>query len=90
MYDYSYVPERDCILSIVEKFKYHPSIVKIDLRYNFLPVDKSVICDRIESLDKRKLTTYNNTRVLVEYKDIISPFITEMYNELNHGSNSVL
>ena len=53
--DYSYVPELD----IVEKFKYHPSIlrikeiVKIDLRFSFLPVDESVICDRIDQLDKK-------------------------------------
>ena len=50
-YAYSYVPERDYISNIVEKFKYHQSIlkikeiVKIDLRFIFLPVDKSVTCD---------------------------------------------
>ena len=94
-YDYSYFPELDYISNIVEKFKYHPSIlkikeiVKIDLRFSFLPVDESVICDRIDQLVKRKPTTYNNipTRVLVDNKDIISPFITDMYNESNRASN---
>ena len=93
--DYSYIPELDYISNIVEKFKYHPSIlkikeiVKIDLRFSFLPVDESVTCDRIDQLDKRKPTTYNNipTRVLVDNKDIISPFITDMYNESNRASN---
>ena len=93
--DYSYIPELDYISNIVEKFKYHPSIlkikqiVKVDLRFSFLPVDESVICDRIDQLDKRKPTTYNNipTRVLVDNKDIISPFITDMYNEYNRASN---
>ena len=54
-----------------------------------LPVDESVVCDRIDQLDKRKPTTYNNipTRVLVDNKDIISPIITDMYNESNRASN---
>ena len=93
--DYSYAPELDNIMNIVEKFKNHPSIskikkiVKIDQPFSFLPVSESVICDKIESLDKRKPTTHNNipTRILVENKDIISPFITEMYNESNRTSN---
>ena len=93
--DYSYIPELDYISNIVEKFKNHPSIlkiketVKIDQRFTFLSVDESVICDRIDSLNKRKPTTYNNipTRVLIENRDIISPFITEMYNESNRTSN---
>ena len=93
--DYSYVPELDYISNIVEKFKNHPSIltikenVKNEKRFSFLPVDESVICDKIDSLNKRKPTTFNNipTRVLVDNKDIISPFITEMYNESNRKSN---
>ena len=80
---------------IVEKFKYHPSIlkikeiVKINLRFSFLPVDESVICDRIDQVNKRNPTTYNNipTRVLLDNKDIISPFITDRYNESNRASN---
>ena len=92
---YSYDPELDYIANITVKFKYHPSIitikerVKIEKRFSFLPVDESVICDKIDSLNKRKPTTYNNipTRILVDNKDIISPFITKMYNESNRKSN---
>ena len=92
--DYSYNPELDYISNIIGKFKNHPSIlkikeiVKIDQPFKFLPVEESIICDKIDSLDKRKPTTYNNipTRILVENKDIISPFITEMYNESNRTS----
>ena len=38
---------------------------------------------QINSLDKRKTTTFNNilTRILVENSDIISPFVTDIYNE---------
>ena len=93
--DYSYNPELDYIANIIVKFKNHPSIltikerVKIEKRFSLLPVDESVICDKIDSLNKRKPTTYNNipTRILVDNKDIISPFITEMYNESNRKSN---
>ena len=89
------VPELDYIANIIVKFKNHPSIltikekVKIEKRFSFRPVDESVICDKIDSLDKRKPTTYNNipTKILVDNKDIISPFITEMYNESNRKSN---
>ena len=93
--DYSYVPEIDYISNIIEKFKNHPSIlrikekVEIDESFHFSPVDESVISDKIGSLDKRKPTTYNNipTRILVDNKDIISPIITEMYNDSNRNSN---
>ena len=93
--DYSYVPELDYISNIVEKFKDHPSILKIkeniiiDERFHFLPVEESVISDKIDSLDIRKPTTYNNipTRILVENKDIISPIITKIYNDSNRNSN---
>ena len=36
---------------------------------------------QINSLDKRKTTTFNNipTEILVENSDIISPFITDIY-----------
>ena len=82
-------------MNIIVKFKNHPSIltikerVKIEKRFSFRPVDESVICDKIDSLNKSKPTTYNNipTRILVDNKDIISPFITEMYNEPNRKSN---
>ena len=93
--DYSYDLELDYIANIIVKFKNHPSIltikerVKIEKLFSFRPVDESVICDKIDSLNKSKPTTYNNipTRILVDNKDIISPFITEMYNESNRKSN---
>ena len=93
--DYSYSPELDYISNIVEKFKKHPSIikikenVKIDSRFDFTSVDRSVISDKIGSLDKRKPTTFNNipTWLIVENKDIISPFVTEIYNDASSKSN---
>ena len=63
--------------------------VKVDKGFHFESVDESTINDKINTLDKKKPTTYNNipTRVLVENKDIISPIITEMYNNSNRYSN---
>ena len=93
-YDYSYNPELNYISNIIDKFKNHPSILKIrqvvkcDKPFRFLSVDDSVIYDKIDLLDKRKPTTFNNipTRILVEHKDIISPVITEMFNTANRTS----
>ena len=90
-----FVPELDYIANIIVKSRNHPSIltikerVKVEKCFSFLPVDESVRCDKIDSLDERKPTTYNNipTRILVNNKDIISPFITEMYNVSNRKSN---
>ena len=94
-FDYSYDPGMDYISNIIEKFKSHPSIMKIkenvnvNTCFNFTNVDQSFISDKINSLDKKKSTTFNNipTKILVENEDIISPFITEMYNQSNCKSN---
>ena len=93
-HDYSYQPQLDYISNIINKFKNHPSILKIkenvqfNERFCFQPVEETVISDKLNSLDKRKPTTHNNipTRVLVENKDIFSPFITVMYNNSTHCS----
>ena len=92
---YSYKPELDYISNILGKFQNHPSIIKIKENvkikqlFHFESVDESIIDDKIDALDKRKPTTYNNipTRVLVENKDIVSPIITEMYN-VSSGNSS--
>ena len=84
----------DYISNIIEKFKNHPSIIKIkenvnvDTYFYFTTVDELVINNNIYSLDKKKPTTFNNipTRILVEYSDILSPFITDIYN--NYKSKS--
>ena len=86
--DYCYNSELDDISNIIEKFKNHPSVLKIkenvnvEAKFHFDDVSDTVIKDKINSLDKRKPTTFNNipTRILVENCDIISPFITDIYN----------
>ena len=93
-YDHSYDPELDYISNIMGKFKTHPSILKIKERVNIdkpfhlESIDETTINDKIDSLDKRKPTTYKNipTKVIVENKDIMSPFIKEMFNASNNNS----
>ena len=57
--------------------------VKVEATFHFKNVSVSEMMKRINSLGKRKTTTFNNipTRILVENSDIISPFITDIYNE---------
>ena len=87
-FDYSYDPNRDYISNIIVKFEKHPSVVKIkenvkiQHKFHFEPVTEYMILKNIESLDTRKPTTYNNipSKIIVENKDIFSPFITKMIN----------
>ena len=57
--------------------------MKVEAIFHFKNV--SEMMKQINSLDKRKATTFNNipTRILVENSDIISPFVTGIYNESN-------
>ena len=82
-------PEIDDISNIIKKFENHPSIhkikenIKVETKFHFNDVSESMIEKQISSLDKRKPTTHNNipTKILMENYDIISPFITNIYNE---------
>ena len=87
--EYCFSPDLVNISNIIEKFKNHPSIqkikinVKVEATFHFKNVSVSEMMKQINSLDKRKTTTFNNipTRILVENSDIISPFITDIYNK---------
>ena len=87
--DYIFKPELDNISNIIEKFKNHPSIkkikenVNIEAKFHFENINESMVQNQIASLNKKKPTTFNNipTRILVENSDIISPFITNIYND---------
>ena len=87
--NYSDDPELDKISNIIKKFKNHPSVTKIkenvyvEGQFHFSTVTETVIKEKINSLDKNKPSTFNNipTKILVENSDIISPFLTKMYND---------
>ena len=57
--------------------------MKVENEFHFTSVSESSMKKTLDTLDKRKPTTFNNipTRILVENSDIISPFITSIYNE---------
>ena len=58
--DYSADPELDKTYNIVEKFKNHPSILKIkenvqvETKFHFDEINEAGIKDNINSLDKKK------------------------------------
>ena len=92
--DFIFNPENDTISNIIKKYNSHPSIlkikenVKIETKFHFENISESEIRKKIALLNKKKPTTFNNipTRILVENSDIISPFITDIYN--NYKSKS--
>ena len=82
-------PDLDHISNIINKFKDHPSILKIkgmiDITnpFSLSKINELVVSTYIKSLDINKPTTFNNipVRFLVENNDIVSPFITNIYND---------
>ena len=72
----------------LEKFKEHPSILKIKENYNFDETfhfnDKSVsdMEYEISRLNPNKTTSYNDipAKILSKNKDIVSPFVTKIYD----------
>ena len=82
-------PDLDHISNIITKFKDHPSILKIkgmiDITnpFSLSKINELVVSTYIKSLDINKPTTFNNipVRFLVENNDIVSLFITNIYND---------
>ena len=87
--EYCSNPELDIISNIIDKFKNHPSMlnikenVKVQSKFNFSTVTETMVRTKINAMDKKKPTTYNHipTQILFENSDIISPYITGIYNE---------
>ena len=88
---FSYNCDDNHITNIVSKFIDHPSIIKIretiniNESFHFMPVNEQQVKEKIKGLDKRKASTFNGipSKILAENYDIISPFITKMYNDSN-------
>ena len=79
--DYIFKTKLDNICNIIENFKNHPSVPKVKESVN-IETTFQWLQKQIASLNTKKPTTFNNipTRILVENSDIISPFITDIYN----------
>ena len=91
----NYEMGNDNILNIINKFKNHPSILKIKERVNINDKFSFTNCTladidlEIHKLNTNKPTTFNNipAKILVENSDICSPFISKIYNESILRSN---
>ena len=55
----------------------------VEVKFKFITVNNSMIKEKINSMDKKKPSTHGHipTQILVENSDIMSPYISEMYNE---------
>ena len=79
------------ISNIIFNYKDHPSVTKIretvniDDTFHFTPVNVEQISETMKGLNKKKASTFNGipSKILAENYDIISPFITKMYNDSN-------
>ena len=86
---FSYNPNLSDIDNIIEKFKDHPSILKINDNicinelFHFTQKDVDEISNKISSLNKNKPTTFNNipTKLLVNCLDIVAPPVTQIIND---------
>ena len=85
----------DNIINVINKFKDHPSILKIKERVEIIDKFSFSICSEddiemeIHKLNINKPTTFNNipAKVLADNSDICSPIITKIYNNSILNSN---
>ena len=84
--------EKSHIADIIFNYKDHPSITKIRETvsitkdgFHFSLVTKNHISEKIKGLNKKKASTFKGipSKLLVENYDIISSFITKLYNDSN-------
>ena len=92
---FTYDCDKNHISNIVLNYIDHPSIVKIretfniNDRFHFTPVNEEQTSENIKNLDKKKASTFKGipSKILAENYDIISPFVTKIYNDSNRNLN---
>ena len=92
--DFTHEPDISFIDNMIEKFRNHPSIIKIKeamskgSTFHFTASNEADILNKINNLNTKKPTTFNNilAKFLVANSAIISPVITKINN--NAKSNS--
>ena len=92
--NYSYNSDIDQVQNAVNKFKMHPSILKIkenvditELFFFSIPTIPDIKVE-IGNLNKKKPTTENSipAKILLEHKDLCAPFLTKIYSDsVNKG-----
>ena len=89
--NFTYDFNKDHIANIIFNYKDNPSVTKIKETINttnhfhFTPITEEQVSEKIKNLDKKKASTFNGipSKILAENYDIISPFVTKIYNESN-------
>ena len=79
----------DVIENILEKYKTHPSILKIkesvrvDIKFRFHNTTEDYIYSKIKSLDPKKTCMENDiqAKMLIGTNDIVSGYLSNMYND---------
>ena len=87
--DYVSCTDHDPINGIIEKFKHHPSILKINenmdvkTRFSFCLTDIASVSIKIRNLDTNKPTTFNGipVKIISENRNTFSPYICKMFND---------
>ena len=90
-----YDSDQNHISKIISNFEDHPSIIKfnevlnINESFHFFPANEQEISQKIKSLNKKKASTFNGipSKILDGNYDIISPFVTKIYNDSNTNLN---
>ena len=85
--------DTDKITNAINKFKDHPSIIKIKEKFtkknSFSITNEKEMEEEIKCLNTKKPTTQNNipAKLLVLTKDICAPLITQIYNKSKYDCN---
>ena len=85
----------DNIINIINKFKNHPSILKIkeyvviEEIFSFLEVTENEFCNEINKLDPKKGTVENYlpAKMLIGTNDIIAGHLSNIYNNSRYEKN---
>ena len=85
----------EVIDSILEKYKYHPSIlkikekVKVENKFKFMDVTKDDTYQKIRFFDPSKACIENDipAKLLIGTNDIISGYLSDIYNDSKNSEN---
>ena len=83
------------INNVIEKYKSHPSILKIkenvkfETKFEFNDINEDKIYDRVKTLDPKKASIQNDipTKILIGSNDIVSSYLSKMYNTSKNSQN---
>ena len=86
----------DEIGNIISKFKYHPSILKIQEKviveepFQFKQVNQDIVYNELKSMDPKKATTFGNIpcKSLRDNAEVCTPVLTNIFNNTIVGDSN--